>query len=259
MDDLHPSTEAAPTDASLEPSADFASDAAMAARAARRIEVVERLIEMGLELTDGLHRQAMAQIEQAVVDPEAPVVDGDAAELKFSRLAKTVRMCLALGARLGQDLIDQRRRAEAVRVTGLVEQARARKVTRRRAVMRKVMVREMVEKTIDATIHDDDVAETRANLRERLVDHEGNEDAEFADAPIGVLVARICRDLGVTPDWSLLQGYVWAIEEAATLPPGSPFIELARRKSAAGVAGCDGGPSAHPPPVPIAVQEWLPP
>jgi hypothetical protein len=47
--------------------------------------------------------------------------------------------------------------------------------------------------------------------------------ADFADRPIGELVARICRDLGVTPDWGLFEDDDWAIEEARTRPPGSPL------------------------------------
>jgi hypothetical protein len=33
------------------------------------------------------------------------------------------------------------------------------------------------------------------------------------------LVARICADLGVTPDWSLWEGEGWAIEYEKSLPP----------------------------------------
>jgi hypothetical protein len=58
------------------------------------------------------------------------------------------------------------------------------------------------------------------DLDERLGD--GDEEADFADRPIGELVARICRDLGVTPDRSLWQDDDRAIEEAAAKAPGSP-------------------------------------
>ena len=83
-------------------------------------------------------------------------------------------------------------------------------------------------------------------LRERLDDGD-EEEADFADRPIGELVARICKDLGITPDWSLLEDEDWAIEEARTRPPGSPFA------AAPGVEGSGEGSSdppwpAHDPP-----------
>ena len=215
------------TASALDPSADFASDAAIAARAARRIEVVQRLTEMGIELAEALHRQGLARIERAVEDPEAPAVDGGAAELKFSRLTKAVRMCLALGARLDQDLLAQGPKAEAARVARLVEEGRERKVARRRAIQRKFQVQEIVEQAIVATVDQDDVEDFNDRLSERLDDDDDAEAADFANLPIGVMVARVCRDLGVTPYWNLWKDEAWAIEEAATLPPGSPYTLLA--------------------------------
>jgi hypothetical protein len=41
--------------------------------------------------------------------------------------------------------------------------------------------------------------------------------------PIGASVARLCAELGLTPDWSLWEDEDWAIEEAETDAPGSPY------------------------------------
>ena len=255
------------TASTLEPSADFASDAAIGTRAARRIEVVQRLTEMGIELAEALHRQGLARIEQAIEDPEAPVVDGGAAELKFSRLTKAVRMCLALGARLDQDLVDHGRKAEAERVARLVEAGRERKVARRRAVQRKFQIQEIVEQAIVATVDQDDVEDFNARLEERLEDDDDAEAADFANLPIGVMVARVCRDLGVTPHWNLWKDEAWAIEEAATLPPGSPYTLLAALAAYGPPADTpaedddsEDDPSEDPPPSNgDAGPEWPPP
>ncbi|MEA2757117.1 MAG: hypothetical protein QOJ54_3406, partial [Aliidongia sp.] len=40
---------------------------------------------------------------------------------------------------------------------------------------------------------------------------------------IGEIIARICRDLGVTPDWARWVDADWARDEMATKPPGSPY------------------------------------
>ncbi len=58
-------------------------------------------------------------------------------------------------------------------------------------------------------------------MHERLEDPD--DEADFARRPIGELVARICQDLGVTPDWSLWEAEDWALGEAEAKLPGSPY------------------------------------
>jgi hypothetical protein len=58
-----------------------------------------------------------------------------------------------------------------------------------------------------------------ADLDERLEDAD---DRDFVDRPIGELVAGICRDLGVTPDWSLWEDESWAIEALKAPAPDAP-------------------------------------
>src|SRR6185369_17466517 len=55
------------------------------------------------------------------------------------------------------------------------------------------------------------------DLDERI--EAGDYDDELDTAPIGDLVARICADLGVTPDWNLWMDQDWAIEYEKSLPP----------------------------------------
>ena len=41
--------------------------------------------------------------------------------------------------------------------------------------------------------------------------------------PIGEIVALICKDLGLEPDWGRLAQEAWAQAEIADGDPGSPF------------------------------------
>ncbi len=43
--------------------------------------------------------------------------------------------------------------------------------------------------------------------------------------PIGAVIALICKDLGATPDWERWAGEDWALEEARTRAPGSPYAD----------------------------------
>ena len=63
----------------------------------------------------------------------------------------------------------------------------------------------MVEKAIE-TLGDPEAQGSEAErLNNELCEFRADEreDENFADHPIGELVMDICRNLGVTPDWSL--------------------------------------------------------
>ena len=222
----------------------------MTERAARRLRMLQELAEIGMDLARGVRRQAL---EQPAPEPDA--VEPDAADLglTFSRIAKAVRQTIALEARLEQDCQDRDQQAEADR-------------TARRARARKAEIRRIVEQAIEADAHEDDVEHFLGELDERLQDDE--DDADFADRPIGELVARICRHLGVTPDWSLWEDEDWANEEAGA--PGSPYVvadDDAPPQGSDPPSPDDGpwpdpasGPAiAGPPPLPHAGREWPPP
>jgi uncharacterized membrane-anchored protein YjiN (DUF445 family) len=158
--------------------------------------------EIGLELARLVRRQA---VEQAAANPDGAV--DESLGLVFARIARAVRQTFALEARLAED----RRTAEAA-------------TTARRVERRKTKVRTAVERVLDAEAVESDAENLFYDLTERL--ETDYEDADFADRPIGELVARICRDLGVTPDWSLWQDEDWAIEargaELAVPAEGGP-------------------------------------
>ena len=202
-------------------------------RAEQRLRLLAELAEIGMDMARTLQRRALEQAAGDEVLTTQPGELGDDLGLAFSRVARAVRLTLALEVRFEQD----RQAREAPRLEAEAREAGARSV---RGCINKHIVRDAIAQAIEAEIvdggRDEDYEDGRegeverlfAGLRERL---DGERDAAFADRPIGEVVAMICRDLGLTPDWSLWEDEDWATEEAQRRPPGSPFA--ARRTQAA--------------------------
>ncbi len=229
------------------------------AMAARHQRMLQELAEIGMELARVVLSAAR---EQAAAGDEAGLKTdvGDPA-LVFSRISRAVRQTLALEAKVVEDRLHRERMADAYYDQRKAEAAR-------RAVRRKDEVKGLVEEAIEADFEGSDAERLLADLHERLDDPA--DDADFGHRPLGVLIARICRDLGVTPDWSLWEDEDWAIEEAAARPRGSPF-------AAAPAAGAPSrqwerppsrepwpdpvpdAPVEGPPPLPHRGREWPPP
>jgi hypothetical protein len=180
--------------------------------------------EIGLELARLVRRKA---VEQAAANPDGAV--DESLGLVFARIARAVRQTFALEARLAEE----RRTAEAA--------SAARRVERR-----KTKVRTAVERVLDAEPEESDAENLFYDLTERL--ETDYDDADITDRPIGELVARICRDLGVTPDWSLWQDEDWAIEARGITasPPGEiERVEGRERADAGASTGAPGPTMTH--------------
>ena len=134
----------------------------------RQLVMLTRLAEIGMELAEGA---------AATADPA----------LTYARVARGVRMTIALQSRLLKDLAELDR-GDA--------QAQAAKVAARRA-----RIHTLVERAIEAGQDDEDEIERLSDeARERLYD--GDEFDDLLDRPIAEVVALICRDLGLAADWS---------------------------------------------------------
>jgi hypothetical protein len=198
-----------------QPSSDLYAGESAEARTARHLRGLAELGEIGMELARLVRRQA---VEQAAANPDGAV--DESLGLVFARIARAVRQTFALEARLADD----RRMAQAAE-------------TRLHVERRKTKVRTAVERVLDAEAGEGDAENLFYDLTERL--ETDYDDADFADRPIGELVARICRDLGVTPDWSLWQDEDWAIEARSTesaVPGGREPAQPERNASGAGSA-----------------------
>lgn len=189
------------------------------ARAERHSRILQELAELGMTL-------ARAVAARAVETGDADL------GLAFTRVARAVRQTLALEAKLA----DGREAVLAGHIQRLAEETAA------RGRRRKKLVEDAVERAIDAECHGETAEALFDDLYERLQDP--RDDADFADRPIGEMIAGICKALGVTPDPRLWEDEDWAIEEARR--PG-PLPQGARSET--GLSASEGGPDiAHPPP-----------
>ena len=212
--------------------------------AERHRRMLQRLLEIAMTLAEGVEQEAVAQ---QAGDQPSPGVDPT---LKLSRVSRCIRLTMALEMKTCEALrarqagfaveCEERRKARADQVR-LAEDARL--------LRREQTVHEVMDEIIRAE-HPD--REDREAVEEEcyalLNDDEDYEDMLYR--PIGETIARLCKDLDLTPDWSQWADEDWAIEEAETQAEGSPYA------AGAPAEGCeDGAPTVgpdpqHPPPHP---------
>lgn len=178
------------------------------ARTARQLAMLQELAEIGMQMARAVRDEALALAAPADEDasprPPSRFGNGDLG-LVYSRVARAVRQTLALETRVADGIEAARVERERDRVAAI----------RRAADERQQEVRDYVTQAIEAEAAERNTPESEV---ERLLDDldERLDEGDYADAlkvaPIGELVAGICADLGVTPDWSLWEDQAWAIE-----------------------------------------------
>jgi hypothetical protein len=131
----------------------------------------------------------------------------------FTRVARAVRQTVALEMRIGRaDAEDQ---AQDDRALARYEQH-----------ARKALVHEIATDAV--TLHAEEDGRRERLLRElddRMEHERPDDEAGYAYLPINTLVTRICRDLGVQPDWSLWAERAIVADEEADWPddPGTAW------------------------------------
>ena len=184
---------------------DAAGDGCAAPSAERRLRMLDRLAEAGLEIALAVERQ----VKDA--EPVPTLAELNVAAMAYGRAARAVRLAILLQEQLARgevDPLETARLAEAGR--------RQAQVDRAVGIVRRVAKDHCGKSSIAAGW---DVAEARERL--------DNDDIYglAASRPLGELVAMICQDLGLKPDWDLLAGEAWAEAEIESGAEGSPFLE----------------------------------
>lgn len=220
------------------PPSDQADDQAPAPGAApralieRQLWVLGRLAEAGLNVALAIEQQATAaapphavEAPEAAEPPATPepgrVVQGDVA-LAYARASRAVRLTVALQAKLIKDLQALDEAAARLRRG---EQAEAERARQSLETARKERVERIVERVIRAELSDEDEVDRLAEAAWERLDH----DEIYGDLlaqPVGEIIARVCSDLGLSPDWSRLAEEAWAREEIDSGAAGSPFLAL---------------------------------
>ena len=188
------------------------------------LAMLRNLTRMSMNIASYLHDQVMAVAAVKPATPsEQPTLPDPAviaAALAFSRTAKTVRQCMALEERF-RDNHTKRGLAEIDAVGEMLGKSRdAAQAQARRQIKRAVT--ETIEAELDANVIERPKAERLlADLNDRLDDELLIDDLD--NHPLGACIAKICKRLKVSPDWTSWKDTAWAAEEIALKPAGSPY------------------------------------
>jgi hypothetical protein len=165
-----------------------------ASRRERQIAVLGEIAEIGLSIA----REIEAQLTAREMPPEK-------AAIAYGRVARAVRLTIALQSRLVAEARDPAPGA-------LDEQRQA----------RRAQVNRIVRRVVGEGTRDVDICVYRwGQARERL-EHD-DIYGDLLSRPASEIVAAVCQDLGVAPDWARLAKEAWAREEIATGAPGAPL------------------------------------
>lgn len=200
----------------------------------RQLEALGRLADMGMAIAAAIERRATA--EEAGAEP-----DLRHAPLDFARVSRAVRLTFALQSQLIADFKGAGAKAAGAQAAddGPLQVLWREDVVEEDEV-RKRQVRGVVERLAEAASLEREAAERLAReAAERLDDHGFYRD--LTRRPLGEIVALICKDLGLEPDWDRVAGEYWAKAEIERPPPGSPYAGWAARRAK------DAPPSRAPP------------
>lgn len=207
--------------------------------AERRIALLDAMAELGLE--------AARQVQREVEAGAASATDG---ALAYARVSRAVRLTLKLQSQMIEALKAQEDQAQAAAVDLALQDDAAH--------IRKCRVGRIVERLVKAEHDDEDQVEALvAEADERLDDEDVYGD--LLERPMSEIVARLCRDLGLSPDWSDLAQELWAKDEIESGARGRPFAAVplpldggeARSRGDGSAAARSGG---HPHPLPFPHQ-----
>lgn len=222
--------------------------AAEVVRARHRLEMLDEVAELAMELARAQQRKALQQLEPAgeeAARADAPSPGGRERDAMagFVNAARAVRVTLLLQAKLEAGLT--LRRGELSLERGVRLDA-ARKAREQAPIVRQAVLTDVVTEVIEREAGD------RGDLERLLEDAEEALDQasygrDFMSRATGAIVAEICKDLGVTIDWSRWADEDWAVQEAETGAEGSPFAKVdAGDATAMNGSGAYDAPGAAP-------------
>ncbi len=184
----------------------------------RQVGLLEQLAQSGLRLALAIEGQVTGPSGAEPAQGHAPEI----LAMAFSRVSRAVRLACLLQSKLIRDADEARREADRQqRMRQDLDRIDANQARRDR----KARVEAIVERVAWTETEDEDRTESLlAEAAERL----DSDDiyGDVLDRPMGELVALICRDLGLEPDWDGLAQEAWAVKEgitANTAPLSSPL------------------------------------
>ena len=185
---------------------------------ARQIAVLGELAEAGLEVALAIRDQ----VKTAAAGGE----DATSTAMAYARAARAVRLTLLLQSNLIKQLQDWDRHTAY-----LASQAVAEADERREDLLdeHKARTVRIVERVARRACDDAEHVERLVGEAAERLDQD-DLYGEVLTRPVSELVAAICQDLGLDPDWPRLAREAWAREEISSGAAGSPLMALAARE-----------------------------
>ena len=178
----------------------------------RQLDLLSRLAEVGVRIAEAIGAQATS----------GEAFDGQAVAMAYARVARAVRLTILLRTRLSDEGARQVRMRKIEADLAVQRQARAAAQAAAEDVQArqdqeddvKFRARQIIRRVIKAE-HDDIDRYERLDMEacERLDDEDLY--GSVLARPMSDLVAGICKDLGLNPDWTSLFLEPWAQAELA--------------------------------------------
>jgi hypothetical protein len=216
----------------------------------RQLEALGRLADMGMAIAAAVERRATAEAPgaDAVVDRVAPNHTAlNHAVLDFARVSRAVRMSFALQSRLIADFKGGSRTAAGEPDGRGPIEVRWREDVVENDEVQKRQVCGIVERLGEAASLDGETVERLVSEAGERLEDEGLYH-DLTRRPLGEIVALICKDLGLEPDWDRVAREFWAEEEIRRPPPGSPYAGWTARQAGPPVTASAGPPASRGPP-----------
>jgi hypothetical protein len=215
---------------------------AKAGRVERQARALREMQAIILSIARAEEQVALARAAQAMNAAEAGLAlaagsrpaqrDNADPGLAISRIARTLRLTLAMENRLYDDLAAEQAASAAAPSAAAAApkpEPSAEEKRREAAGVRGCIHSATIVPVVEHAIGEAEDPKGDGRDTERRLDHlyerleDEDEIVSFGTLPIGASVARLCAALGLTPDWSLWEDEDWAIEEAESDASGSPY------------------------------------
>ena len=205
----------------------------------RQLWILGQLAEGGLEIARAIERQATDDSRAA-----HEVVKGDL-PLAYARVARAVRLTIMLQSKVIADLQKLESNAEIDASHAKIRQDVARPGLLRE---RKARIQRIVGRIAWAEGEDADQIE---QVMRETGEHLDQDDiyGDVLSRPVSELVALICQDLGLKPDWPALAEHAWAQAEIASGAAGAPLAGVMARAADTRRPAAAIEPDLRPPPL----------
>jgi hypothetical protein len=190
----------------------------------RQLEALGRLADMGMAMAAAITGRATAEEPGSGADLNHAAMD-------FARVSRAVRMTFALQSRLIAEFKGGGvgRGAAGEPDDGPIDVFWRDDIVDHEVVQKR-QVRGIVERLAEAASLDGEAVERLVcEAGERLEDDRLYRD--LATRPLGEIVALVCKDLGLEPDWALIADDYWAKAEIDRSARGSPYAGWKARQA----------------------------